>query len=166
MLNIIKNLKFFKKWQKPVDCSGTRTGAFKMEVSKDTTALRRHLDEVYKIDLLCRSVSKMLERAIFLIAKFFVINFYRVFSLIRKKWSKKKLLHKASSTTFFWQLFFYSTENSIKILEKNMVNSTIFFTTFLDFWHFFMVYSEVGISSYEVFKSNTSNGSLVSGFGS
>ena len=80
---------------------GVELEAFKTRVSKLTTTLHRHLNEDDKIDLLCGSISKTLARAIFCIAKFFVINFYQVLSLIRKKWSKKKLVHKASSTTFF-----------------------------------------------------------------
>ena len=118
--------------------------AFKTKVSKLTTRLHRHLNEGYKIDLLCGSISKTLASAIFCLAKFFVISFYRVLRWVCKKWSKKKLLHKASSTTFFWQLFFYSTENSIKISEKNMGNSTIFcrwFFVILAFFLWFMVKS-------------------------
>ena len=80
---------------------GVELEAFKTRVSKLTTTLHRHLNEADKISILCQSVSKTLERAIFCIAKFFVINFSKVFSLIRKKWLKKKLLHKASSTIFF-----------------------------------------------------------------
>ena len=116
---------------------GVELEAFKTRVSKLTTTLHRHLNEEYQIDLLCGSISKTLARAIFCTEKFFIINFYKIFSLIRKKWSKKKLLHKASSTTFFWQLFFYSTENSIKILEKNMANSTNFFQWIFGFLAFF-----------------------------
>ena len=80
---------------------GVELEAFKTRVSKLTTTLHRHLNEEDKIDLLCGSISKPLTRAIFCKAKFFAINFYKVFCLIRKKWSKKKLSHKASSTTFF-----------------------------------------------------------------
>ena len=38
--------------------------------------IHSHLNEEDKIDLLCGLISKTLERAIFCMAKFFVINFY------------------------------------------------------------------------------------------
>ena len=157
-----KNWIFLKNGKNRMKAMGVELEAFKTRVCKLTTTPRTHFYEADKFDLLYGSISKTLERATFCIGKFFVINFYQFFSLIRKKWSKKKLLHKANSTTFFWQLFFYSTENSIKILEKNLVNSTNFFQRIFGFLAFFMVYSEVRTSSYEVSKSNTSNGSLVS----
>ena len=84
-----------------MEAMGLELATFKTKVSKLTTTLHRHLNEADKIAILCKSVFKTLERAIFCIEKFFQINFYKVFSLIRKKWSKKKLSHKASSTTFF-----------------------------------------------------------------
>ena len=57
---------------------GVELEAFKTRVSKLTTTLHRHLNEDNQIDLLCGSISKTLASAIFCLAKFFVINFYRV----------------------------------------------------------------------------------------
>ena len=57
---------------------GVELEAFKTRVSKLTTTLHRHLNEDDQIDLLCGSISKTLASAIFCLAKFFVINFYRV----------------------------------------------------------------------------------------
>ena len=57
---------------------GVKLETFKTRVSKLTTTLHRHLNEGDKIDLLCGSISKTLASAIFCLAKFFVINFYRV----------------------------------------------------------------------------------------
>ena len=55
---------------------GVELEAFKTKVSKLTTTLHRHLNEEDKIELLCGSIFETLARAIFFIAKFFVINFY------------------------------------------------------------------------------------------